>query len=114
AEAQLLAGRAPEVLGQPELAMSRYETASQVSPLDPRPLEALETLAERRGDWDFVAELLGRQILHCTTPAARAALWLRRARLYRDVLGREPEAYRCLKEAFANDPTLSEASQALR
>src|SRR5262249_1708575 len=33
---------------------------------------------------------------------------------YRDELGREPEAYRCYREAFANDPSFLDAAQALR
>ena len=47
-------------------------------------------------------------------PAARAALWRRRARLYRDALGRDAEAYRCLKEAHACAPADPEIAYQLR
>src|SRR5262249_32094192 len=71
-------------------------------------------LGEARGDHDLLAELLGRRILLCRSARDRARLWLKRARLYRDVLAREPETYRCLKEAYANDPDDLEATQMLR
>src|SRR5262249_20261233 len=74
---------------------------------------ALTTLGEARGDHDLIAELLGRRILLCRSNHERARLWVRRARLYREVLGREPETYRCLKEAFANDPDWPEAAREL-
>ena len=49
-----------------------------------------------------------------TTRRARAALWRRRAKLYRDALGRDAEAYRCLKEAHACSPADPEIAYQLR
>jgi tetratricopeptide (TPR) repeat protein len=114
AEANLLSGQAHEALGHVDAAMSCFEQASAALPFDPRPLDALTALGEARGDHDLIAELLGRRILLCTSNHERARLWVRRARLYRDVLGREPETYRCLKEAFANDPEWLESARELR
>jgi tetratricopeptide (TPR) repeat protein len=47
-------------------------------------------------------------------PATRAALWRRRARMYREALGRDAEAYRCLKEAHACSPADPEIAYQLR
>jgi tetratricopeptide (TPR) repeat protein len=113
AEANLLAGHAHEALGQTDAAMVRYEQASAALPYDPRPLDALAALGEARGDHDLLAELIGRRILLSRSARDRARLWLKRARLYRDVLDREPETYRCLKEAYANDPDDLQATQML-
>src|SRR5262249_29096873 len=114
AEANLLAGHAHEALGQTDAAMIRYEQASAALPYDPRPLDALAALGEARGDHDLLAELIGRRILLCRSAQERARPWLKRARLYHDILNREPETYRCLKEAYANDPDDLEATQMLR
>lgn len=93
-----------EAHGQLEPAVAAFEEAAALDPLDPRPNEALVRLYERTGDADGLSEVLGRQISLTGDGKARAQLWRRRARLYRDVLHREPETYRCLKEAYANDP----------
>ncbi len=79
-----------------------------------RPLEALERLYLTRGAADAVSEVLGRMIVVTDDRARRASLWFRRARLYRDLLHRDGEAYRCLKEAFANDPDSGDIAHALR
>src|SRR5439155_618383 len=47
-------------------------------------------------------------------PQQRAELWRRRARLYRDSLGRDAEAYGCLKEAHACAPADPEIAYQLR
>ena len=47
-------------------------------------------------------------------PDAARALWRRRAKLYRDALGRDAEAYRCLKEAHACAPADPEIAYQLR
>ena len=85
--------------------------ADVAAPLDPTELEAIY---ERAGDWDALTELLGKRIVETPDRDARAALWYRRARLYRDVLHREAETYRCLREAHACAPDDAEIAHALR
>jgi tetratricopeptide (TPR) repeat protein len=113
-DAHFLAGQVQESIGRIESALSHFDVSSALCPYDERPLDALYRLAEARGDYDLLSELIGRQILIAPDPQSRAELWLRRAHLYRDVLVREPEAYRCLKEAFANDSSLVSAAHELR
>ncbi len=113
-ESHLEAAREHERRGELDAALVRSEEASASDPYDLRPLQALAAIAEARGDHELGAELLGRRILICDDPAERARLWLRRALLYRDRLGREPETARCLKEAYANDPANLEVTRALR
>src|SRR4029077_15627525 len=59
-------------------------------------------------------EAIGRQLMLIDEPPRRAALWRRRARMYRDALGRDAEAYRCLKEAHACSPADPEVAYQLR
>lgn len=110
----LAEARAHEEAGQHTAAAARYEELWLVAPDDMRPLEALERLYLARGDADAVSEVLGRMIVATEDRLLRAALWSRRARLYRDLLHREGEAYRCLREAFANDPDSGDIAHALR
>jgi tetratricopeptide (TPR) repeat protein len=114
AEGPLAEARALEDVGRHEEAAARYEALWAADPDDLRPLEALERLYLARGEADAVSEVLGRMIVAARSRAQRAALWFRRARLYRDLLHREAEAYRCLKEAFANQPDSGEIAHALR
>ncbi len=78
-------------------------------------LELLERLYLEVGDITAASEAIGRQlVLSGEEPEARGALWRRRAKLYRDALGREAEAYRCLKEAHAASPADPEVAYQLR
>src|SRR5262249_50648347 len=84
------------------------------APTDTAPLERLEALYLEAGDITAASEAIGRQLVLAESPAQRATLWRRRARLYRDALGREGEAYRCLKEAHACAPADPDISYQLR
>ncbi|MBI4509029.1 MAG: tetratricopeptide repeat protein [Deltaproteobacteria bacterium] len=114
AEAHWLSGQAHDALGDPERAAQAYAQASELEPLDPRPVEALVAHARAKQDHELLAELLGRQILISRDRGERARLWFERAVIYRDELGRGAEAYRCLKESFANDPEAAHVVRALR
>ena len=103
--------------GQLDAAIAQAERAAAISGGDPRPLRALERLYGAIGDWGAVGEVLGRLASVASVAddrTAAAEIWFRRAALYRDVLHREPEAYRCLKEAHANDPENGTIANALR
>ena len=103
----------PDDSGAVEKPRTRTEDlpAEPVPPLDP---DQLEHIYESAGDWDALTELLGQQIVQTADRKARAVLWHRRARLYRDTLHREAETYRCLREAHACDPDDTEIAHALR
>ncbi|RMH44403.1 MAG: hypothetical protein D6689_02410, partial [Deltaproteobacteria bacterium] len=113
-EHMLERARALEDGGNLDAAIGQYELASAAHPTDDRPLAALERIYGARGDTDALTEVLGRRIVAAASGRDRAQLWYRRAKLYRDVLHREPETYRCLKEAHANDPTDRDIAYALR
>lgn len=113
-DAGLRAARDLENAGHLDAAAARYESLWSLSPGDLRPLEALERLYLYRGDADAVSEIIGRMIVATEDRRTRAGLWFRRAKLYRDLLHREAEAYRCLKEAFANQPDSGDIAHALR
>jgi tetratricopeptide (TPR) repeat protein len=114
AEASHTAGVLHEQAARTTQAIERYELASTLDPTDRRPLEKLDRLYEARQDFAALTEILGRLILVSPDRQERARLWHRRGRLYRDRLAREPETYRCLKEAVANDPTFAPALADLR
>jgi len=88
--------------------------AEHAPPGDTRALELLEELFLENGDVTAASESIGRQLVVVTEADRRAALWRRRARLYRDALGRDAEAYRCLKEAQACSPADPEIAYQLR
>lgn len=90
------------------------ERAAAADPTNPAALELLETLYLESGDLTAASEAIGRQLLIVEEEVQRAVLWRRRARLYRDTLGRDAEAYRCLKEAHACAPADPEIAYQLR
>ena len=110
----LVAAAELEKNGNLDAAAARYEELWAQAPADLRALKALERLYLERGDAEAVSEVLGRMIVAAEDRQFRAGLWFRRARLYRDLLHREAEAYRCLKEAFANHPESPDVANALR
>ncbi|MGN6110879.1 MAG: hypothetical protein ACTHU0_37600, partial [Kofleriaceae bacterium] len=83
-------------------------------PDDAHALELLEKLYLESGDITAASEAIGRQLVGVEDETRRATLWRRRARLYRDALGRDAEAYRCLKEAQACSPADPEVAYQLR
>ena len=84
------------------------------SEADPDALQLLEQLYLDSGDITGASEAIGRQLLLVGAPEARAPLWRRRAKIYRDAMGRDAEAYRCLKEAHACSPADPEVAYQLR
>jgi lipopolysaccharide biosynthesis regulator YciM len=95
-------------------AIAAAERAAEANPADSDALQLLETLYLEIADLTKASEAIGRQIVVSDVPAVRAQLWRRRAKLYRDALGRDAEAYRCLKEAHACSPADPEIAYQLR
>jgi predicted Zn-dependent protease len=95
-------------------AIDAAERAVAARPHDPSILEVLEKIYFASGNVTAASEAIGRQLMLVEDPAQRAALWRRRARMYRDALGRDAEAYRCLKEAHACAPADPEIAYQLR
>ncbi|MEO8845923.1 MAG: hypothetical protein ABI591_09085 [Kofleriaceae bacterium] len=90
------------------------ERAADAHPEDREPLELLERLYGETGDITAASEAIGRQLMMTEDATARSVLWRRRAKLYRGALGRDAEAYRCLKEAHACAPADPEIAYQLR
>jgi thioredoxin-like negative regulator of GroEL len=95
-------------------AIDAAERAAAASPEDLTVLEALERIYFASGNVTAASEAVGRQLMLVDDPQLRAALWRRRARMYREALGRDAEAYRCLKEAHACSPADPEIAYQLR
>ncbi len=95
-------------------AIAEAEKAAELDPAGSAALLLLERLYLEVGDITAASEAIGRQLLTVTDPSKRAILWRRRARLYRDTLGRDAEVYRCLKEAHACAPADPEIAYQLR
>jgi len=107
--------------GQLDQAIAAAERAATLAPAsetdektDLRALALLEELYAKAGDSDAVTEVIGRQIVATPDPITRAKHWRRRAALYRDVLHREAETYRCLREAHAAAPDDADIAYELR
>jgi Tfp pilus assembly protein PilF len=101
--------------GDPAAALAAAErAAADAAPGDLRALELIEQLSLEAGDLTAASAAIGRQLAATTDPARQAVLWCRRARIYRDALGRDAEAYRCLKEAQACAPADPEIAYQLR
>ena len=97
----------PGAIGVAEEVLDAY-------PEDATALELLEQLYLQTGDITAASETIGRQLMIAEDEISRASLWRRRAKIYRDSLGRDAEAYRCLKEAHACSPSDPEISYQLR
>lgn len=97
-----------------EAAIREAERVAEADPDDREALELLEQLYLETGDITAASEAIGRQLVLADDPEERARLWRRRAKIYRNALGREAEAYRCLKEAHANAPADPEIAYQLR
>src|SRR5690606_21196507 len=82
--------------GDVTAAIAFAERAATAAPEDPEPLELLEQLFLRSGDVAAASEAIGRQLELATDDTRRAALWRRRARMYRGALGHGADAYLCL------------------
>ncbi|HEY5927286.1 MAG TPA: hypothetical protein VIV11_36615, partial [Kofleriaceae bacterium] len=97
-----------------EAAIREAERVSNANPADAEALELLEQLYLESGDITAASEAIGRQLVLTEDPDEKAKLWRRRAKIYRDSLGRDAEAYRCLKEAHAFAPADAEIAYQLR
>ena len=95
-------------------AIAIAEQIATSNPDDVAALELLEQLYLRVNDVTGASGAIGRQLLVKDDEIEKAALWRRRAKLYRDSLGRDAEAYRCLKEAHACAPADPEIAYQLR
>lgn len=95
-------------------AIAIAEQLAAAAPKDTRALELLESLYFKLGDTTAASEAIGRQLLVAADDVHKGLLWRRRAKLYRDTLNRDAEAYRCLKEAHACAPADPEISYQLR
>ncbi|MCE9577598.1 MAG: hypothetical protein K8W52_30895, partial [Deltaproteobacteria bacterium] len=104
------AGRLDAAIAHAEAATAPPATEDQLL----RALALLEDLYAKHGDSDAVTEVIGRQIVATPAAGARAQHWRRRAALYRDVLHREAETYRCLREAHACAPDDADIAYELR
>ncbi|MCG8422255.1 MAG: hypothetical protein MJE77_30405 [Proteobacteria bacterium] len=101
--------------GDVDAALLQCRAAAAAHPKDPRPLQVLLRLLDKRGETDAIDRVLDQLIALTTADSrARAQLWFRRAKLHRDVLHSESETYRYLREAFACDPNDREIAYALR
>ena len=114
AEAHQLAGSAAEELNRIEEAKRHYEEALELDPTNIDVLRLLDRLYTSLGCWKDLSAVLGKEIVLEADPETKARLWYRRALLYRDILDDQSEALRCLKEAVAASPNLTEAVSALR
>jgi tetratricopeptide (TPR) repeat protein len=95
-------------------AIDAAERAAAARPEDVAALEVLERIYFASGNVTAASEAVGRQLMLVDDPTGRAGLWRRRARMYREALGRDAEAYRCLKEAHACSPADPEIAYQLR
>lgn len=95
-------------------AIREAERVADADPVDTETLELLEQLYLETGDITAASEAIGRRLVLVDDPEAKANLWRRRAKIYRDALGRDGEAYRCLKEAHACAPADPEIAHQLR
>jgi tetratricopeptide (TPR) repeat protein len=95
-------------------AIDAAERAAASRPNDAAILELLEKIYFASGNVTAASEAIGRQLQLVEDPEQGAALWRRRARMYRDTIGRDAEAYRCLKEAHACAPADPEIAYQLR
>jgi len=95
-------------------AIAAAEQVAAAAPQDLAALELLERLYLETDDVTAASEAIGRQVAIVDELPARATLWKRRARLYRNTPGRDNEVYRCLKEAHACAPADAEIAYQLR
>jgi predicted Zn-dependent protease len=113
-EAHRLAGRIAEDLGRIPEAVKHLEAARALDPTDLGVIQSLARHYTSTGAWEPLTEVMGQEITLTPDPTVRARLWLRRALLFRDILDRDRDALRCLREAVAADPENLEAVTALR
>ena len=111
---ELVEARALAEQEQWPAAIASAERAATAAPASVEPLELLEQLYAETGDVTAASEAIGRQLVLAEEATTRAILWRRRAKLYRDALGRDAEVYRCLKEAHACAPADPEIAYQLR
>lgn len=112
--ARLFAGRASLDLDRIEEAVGHFEAALQEDPTDVDTLGELVHLYTAQGQWERLADCMGRLLTLTADPREKSRLWYRRALVFRDMLDRGGEALRCLREAVQADGDNEEAVAALR
>jgi tetratricopeptide (TPR) repeat protein len=85
--------------GDPAMAMHRWQQALGAEPGFLPAIEAIETAARAAGDWPLVADMLARREAQTREPAARLAMLLELAELYRKKLGQPAQAIPLLERA---------------
>ncbi|MDY0000182.1 MAG: tetratricopeptide repeat protein [Polyangia bacterium] len=114
ASAHKLAANICSQLDRDDDAVSHLEASLRHEPTDLEAIRELGHLYTASGNWDRLAENMGRELALTVDPSSRARLWFRRGLVYRDMLDRSGEALRCLKEAAGADPKNAEVMAALR
>jgi tetratricopeptide (TPR) repeat protein len=114
AEAHSLAGEICQELDDNEGAIDHLVAASRLDPTNLEVLQDLGRLYTALGNWEKLADAMGKEIGLTVEPKARGRLWYRRALLYRDILNLGGDALRCFREAVAVDAHNVEALAALR
>jgi len=114
AEAHSLAGEICQELDKNEEAIAHLMAASRLDPTNLEVIQGLVRLYTALGNWEKLADAMGKEIGLTVEPKARGRLWYRRALLYRDILNLGGDALRCFREAVAVDAHNVEAVTALR
>ncbi len=114
AVAHSLAGEICQELDDNEAAIDHLVAASRLDPTNLGVLQDLVRLYTALGNWEKLADAMGKEIGLTVEPKARGRLWYRRALLYRDILNLGGDALRCFREAVAVDAHNVEAVAALR
>ncbi len=109
-----LAGLLEGPLAKPADALRHLRRVLETTPGHPEALGRACALAERLGDSDALAALLGEAATRTATARERAALLTRRAAVLAKPLGRRDEAIACYEEALRLDPRSETALAGLR
>jgi tetratricopeptide (TPR) repeat protein len=90
----------------PDRAIEAYRSFLEAEPGDPDAYAALHSLLDVQGRWSELAVVLEHRAQYADTPARRAQLLHRRARLLADELGQPGEAIPVMLEALAIGPAV--------
>jgi tetratricopeptide (TPR) repeat protein len=97
-------------VGRPDEADALYERALTLDPMHLSALDALEAIAEARGDFARSAQVLGRKVAATAKrPAEQKAILGRLAALQSDKLGRDDAAREAYARALEIDPSFAPA-----
>ncbi|MEM9491130.1 MAG: tetratricopeptide repeat protein, partial [Myxococcota bacterium] len=89
-----------ERLADLDAAAQTYRRILDISPDSQRAMRALAKLQEARGDWDGLAEVLGRELIHTADEGAKVELLLRIGTLRESSLDRAEAALDAYSEAL--------------